>query len=194
MFRTFWREVSMADLAIAGAIWICLAGPSLGASPQSDDFALSSPDVVAGSTIAPAHIYNEYGCTGQNLSPALSWNEPPPGTKSFVLTIFDPDANQGEGWWHWIVYDIPGSARGLPRGISASASSTLPAGARQAKSDFGQKAYGGPCPPVGDKPHHYVFTIYALGVEHIHWPDGKIGYPPKSDVFAKSSFTALFGR
>lgn len=97
-------------------------------------------------------------CDGQNLSPPLRWNNPPPATKSFALISDDPDAPMGT-WVHWIVYDIPVAVREFEEGIPRS--ETLPNGAKQGITDFGRPGYGGPCPPAG-KPHRYYFKLYAL--------------------------------
>jgi len=95
---------------------------------------------------------------GADHSPSLSWSEPPAGTKSFALVCDDPDAPVGT-WVHWVLYNLPASARELPEGLPAKA--TLPSGARQGKNDFGNTGYGGPAPPKG-KPHRYFFKLYAL--------------------------------
>ncbi len=109
--------------------------------------------------IGQAHVYP--GCGGRNLPPGIAWNHVPAGTRSFVLTVFDTDANHGAGWWHWIVIDIPSATRALPPGAR------LPDKAHSLRNDFGQRGWGGPCPPAGDQPHHYVFTLYALDVPRL---------------------------
>jgi Raf kinase inhibitor-like YbhB/YbcL family protein len=101
-------------------------------------------------------------CQGQNVSPALSWKDPPAGTKSFVLTLFDRDALDGFGWWHWQVLKLPASATGLPEGAGAMGSKAMPKGAIQGKADLGRGGYLGPCPDKGTGIHHYVFTLYAV--------------------------------
>ena len=97
-------------------------------------------------------------CGGGNISPQLSWSGAPPGTKSFALTEFDRDAPAGGGFWHWLVVNIPPSVTSLKAGAA------LPAGAVAGMTDHGLPGYQGPCPPVGDHPHHYMFTISALNV------------------------------
>src|SRR3954465_14424129 len=109
------------------------------------------------------------GAGGQNVSPQLSWSGAPAGTKSFALTLYDPDAPTGSGWWHWVVYDIPATATELPQG-AGSGKAPLPAGTVQGKTDFGAAGYGGAGPPPGDKPHRYVFTVYALKVDKLDLP------------------------
>ena len=137
--------------------WILTA--TLFSALSAQAFELKSPDLQgkALSAIPETHVFNSFGCTGQNLSPALEWKNAPKGTQSFALTMYDPDAPTGSGWWHWIVVNLPKDTTKLARGAA------LPAGALQTKNDFGNAAYDGPCPPKG-KPHRYVFTLYALKV------------------------------
>jgi Raf kinase inhibitor-like YbhB/YbcL family protein len=152
-------------------------------------FTLSSPDLASG-TFDKKFILNAFGCTGGNVSPALQWSNAPAGTKSFALLMLDPDAPTGSGFWHWAVYNIPASATGLPQG-AGNAPTTLPAPAFGGASDFldtgatgGNGNYGGPCPPVGDKPHRYTFTLYALAVDDIEAAGGI----PRSGTPALHSF------
>lgn len=132
---------------------------------SSDNFALNSSSISPGSMISHKFIFNGFGCHGQNLSPALEWSGAPPETKSFALIVHDPDAHQANGWYHWMVIDIPADVTRLEEGISGSGN--LPRGAREIRNDFDDVHYGGPCPPKGDKPHRYVFTLYALKVEKL---------------------------
>lgn len=105
------------------------------------------------------------GCGGGNRSPELSWSNFPPATKSFVITLFDPDAPTGTGFWHWVVFDVPGSVTSLPAGAGSEASPAPRS--KSGYTDFGFSHYGGPCPPNGDPPHHYIFTVYALDIPAI---------------------------
>ena len=104
-------------------------------------------------------IPREYTADGRDVSPALSWENPPPGTKAFALVCDDPDAPVGT-WVHWVLWNVPGAARGLPQAVQAV--KILPDGSAQGKNDFGRIGYGGPSPPRG-KPHRYFFRLYALG-------------------------------
>lgn len=161
-------------------------------------FELQSPDIAEGKTIDMKHVYDSFGCTGGNLSPELSWSEPPAGTKSLAVLAHDPDApTGGAGFWHWLVVDIPPDVRGLKRDAGHASGKNLPAGAKQLETDFGDKAYGGPCPPPG-KPHRYVFTVYALKTEKIgdagHGRTALAGFTINQNALAKASITALFGR
>ena len=155
---------------------------------------LASPDLAAGQ-FAPRFIYDQSGCTGGNHSPALAWSDPPAGTKSFAVTVFDPDAPTGRGWWHWVVYDIPASLRALPQDAGAASGSNLPPGARQTDNDFGGPGYGGPCPPPGS-PHRYVFTLYALDAAAIAAGSGpaEVATGLKPHALAEASFIVSYGR
>jgi Raf kinase inhibitor-like YbhB/YbcL family protein len=116
-------------------------------------FTISSAAFAQGSAIP-----REYGCEGGDESPELSWSDPPAGTESYALVCEDPDAPGGL-FVHWLIYTIPGSARGLPRAVKPAAK--LPDGSAQGRNDFGNLGYGGPCPPHG-KPHRYFFRLFAL--------------------------------
>jgi Raf kinase inhibitor-like YbhB/YbcL family protein len=157
---------------------------------------LASPDLAA-AQFAPRFLFDGEGCGGGNVSPALAWSDPPAGARSFALTVYDPDAPTGNGWWHWVVYDIPASVSSLPAGAGAASGGQLPPGARQTRNDFGGPGYGGPCPPPGP-PHRYVFTLYALDVASIGAAPGagaaEIGARLKAHAVAAASFTVSYGR
>lgn len=136
-------------------------------SAHAESFTLESPAFKAGARLSERQVFNGYGCHGRNLSPALSWHDAPDGTQSYALTVFDPDAPTGKGWWHWMVVDIPFSVKTLEEAAGDVSGRHLPSEALQLKTDFGQSAYGGACPPPGSGLHHYVFTLYALNVPHL---------------------------
>jgi Raf kinase inhibitor-like YbhB/YbcL family protein len=181
------RLIAMACLLIAGGV--------LANSPESH-LRLESPTIAAGASIPSAQVYDRLGCRGKNVSPALRWSGAPPGTRSFAVTVFDPDAS-GAGWWHWLVYDIPPSVSDLTEG-AGSPGGKLPPGSVQGHNDFGAAGYGGPCPPRGSKPHRYVFTLYALKTDSIEAPPGsnpaRLGPVLDANALAKASFTAFYGR
>jgi Raf kinase inhibitor-like YbhB/YbcL family protein len=106
-----------------------------------------------------------FGCDGGNRTPHLAWDDAPAGTKSFAVTCFDPDAPTGSGFWHWVVVNIPPSVTVLPLDAGNPAGGKLPAGALQVRTDFGKPGYGGPCPPAGDHPHRYLFTVHAVSMD-----------------------------
>lgn len=141
---------------------------SAGVCSGTQAFELKSRDLQAGAPLGNAQVYAGFGCSGGNRSPELSWADAPAGTKSFAVTVFDPDAPTGSGWWHWVIYDIPAGATGLPAGIGKQAS--LADGSKQARNDFGSNDFGGACPPPGDKPHQYIFTLHALKTDKLGVP------------------------
>ena len=159
---------------------------------------LRCPTIAPGTRLPAEQAFNRFGCTGPNVSPALEWRGAPAGTKSLALTIYDPDAPTGSGWWHWIVIDMSPATTALASGAGDASGKGLPAGARHGRSDFGTYAFGGACPPEGHSPHHYIFTLYALAVEGLGVPvdatAALIGYMINHHTLAKSTFTALYSR
>ncbi len=132
-------------------------------------FSVSSPDLAPGKPVSRELLFNESECKGGNRSPQIAWRGAPAQTRSFAVTIFDPDA-PGRGWWHWAVAGIPASVAHLP--ANASASGALhKLGAVEARNDWGTDGYGGPCPPPG-KAHRYVVTVYALNDEDLRLRQG----------------------
>ncbi len=161
-------------------------------------FRLSSTDFKPNGPIGMEQVFNSFGCTGQNISPALAWSGAPADTKSFALLCHDPDApTGGAGWWHWLVLNIPASVSALAKNAGAADGASLPAGAVQVNTDFGGPGWGGPCPPVGDKPHRYVFTLYALKVDKLDASGGTAslaGYMVNGNALAKARLVGKFGR
>jgi Raf kinase inhibitor-like YbhB/YbcL family protein len=159
-------------------------------------FRVTAPDLVSKGRISLPHVFNGMGCNGQNISPALQWTNPPAGTKSFAVTVYDPDAPTGSGWWHWVMYNIPATTTALPAG--AGNGRNAPRGSDQGTTDFGTKGYGGPCPPVGDKPHHYNFTVFALKVDKLDLPGNAtaamVGYNLNANKLGTARLTALYAR
>ena len=160
---------------------------------QAEGLTLSSADVQG--QIANAQVFNSFGCTGENISPQLSWKHAPAGTKSFAITAYDPDAPTGSGWWHWVVFNVDKSVNEIKTGASIKA---MPKGAIESITSFGSKGFGGACPPKGDKAHRYIFTVYALNTEKIEQnADARpelIGFFLNSHVIAKASIMAYYGR
>ncbi|WP_240001790.1 YbhB/YbcL family Raf kinase inhibitor-like protein [Parvibium lacunae] len=169
-----------------------------GSMAHAGEFKLSSPTIKPNSTLSDAQVFNGFGCTGQNISPALTWTPGPAGTKSYAVTVYDPDAPTGSGWWHWVVYNLPANTTSLAENAGSANSGALPAGTVQGRTDFGSAGFGGACPPVGDKPHRYIFTVHALKTEKIEVPADAtaalIGYMINANRLAKASFTAKYGR
>ncbi|MBI3371033.1 MAG: YbhB/YbcL family Raf kinase inhibitor-like protein [Betaproteobacteria bacterium] len=161
-------------------------------------FSLTSTDFRPNGTIAMEQVFNSFGCTGGNLSPALAWSGAPADTKSFALLVHDPDApTGGAGWWHWLVANIPASCTGLAKDAGKADGSGLPAGAVHVNTDFGSPGWGGPCPPVGDQPHRYNFTLYALKTERLDMSGASAslaGYMVNGNAIGKARLTGKFGR
>jgi len=165
---------------------------------QGGAFTLTSPDLPAGKPLPNAQVFNSFGCTGQNISPALTWSHAPAGTKSFAVTVYDPDAPTGSGWWHWVIFNIPAGVSSLPAGAGDPKSGKAPQGAIQSRTDFGAPGFGGACPPPGDKPHRYIFTVHALKVDSLPLdadaPGAMVGYYLTQHSLGNASFTRTFGR
>lgn len=165
-------SLRLAALTVAAASASLTAGCGGSAQAQTPVFTLTSSDLASG-RFDNRFVLNGFGCSGGNVSPALAWSNAPLGTRSFALQVYDPDAPTGSGFWHWAVYNIPANATSLPQG-AGNAPSTLPAPAFGGNTDFldtgatgANGNYGGPCPPAGDAPHRYVFTLYALAVDDV---------------------------
>ena len=139
------------DLTILRTLKLAALGAAAMLSTQmvwAEGLELSSPDIKVNEPIPAAQVFNGFGCTGQNISPALNWKNAPAGTKSFAVMVHDPDApTGGAGFWHWVVLNLPASTAGLPRGAGTADGKGLPAGAKQITTDYGNPGWGGPCPP-----------------------------------------------
>ena len=118
---------------------------------------LVSIEITSSAFAHETAIPTRFSCKGEDVSPALTWGEPPAGTQSFALIMDDPDAPVGT-WDHWLLFNIPVAARGLPEAFPSDA--TLPDGSMSGKNSWGTTGYGGPCPPSGT--HRYFFKLYAL--------------------------------
>ena len=142
-------------------------------APQAMAFEVESPAFTE-----KTEIPQKYTCDGQDISPPLSWKNPPQGAKSLVLISDDPDAPPGT-WVHWVIYNLPGNVTQLEEGVPKT--ETTLQGGTQGKTDFGSVGYGGPCPPAGPV-HHYHFKVYAL--------DTALSLPPaatKADVLVAAN-------
>jgi Raf kinase inhibitor-like YbhB/YbcL family protein len=197
--------------AIVAVLAINGCGSAASAQTPPTAFTVSSPD-LAGGTFSDKFVLNGFGCTGQNVSPALQWSNVPAGTKSLALQVHDPDAPTDSGFWHWAIYNIPADATGLAQG-AGNAAANLPAGAFGGNNDFldtgatgSNGNYGGPCPPAGDAPHRYIFTLYALAVDKLEVAGGVpttgaaalygfvINKGVGAGLLGKATLTARYGR
>ena len=164
---------------------------------QAGPFTLTSSAFPDGGTLAKAQLNGMVRCgDGGDLSPALAWTAPPAGTKAFAVTLFDPDARDGKGWWHWTLFDLPPDTHALEEDSGKPGSP--PEGAQAAMNSFGIAGYGGACPPPGDPPHHYVFTVWAVGEDKLPFDAGskdeEVGAWLAGHALGKATLTARYGR
>ena len=162
----------------------------------AEGFTLSSPDISG--QLANTHVFNGFGCSGDNISPKLKWKNAPKDTRSFAITVYDPDAPTGSGWWHWVIFDIPLQTGSLDRNSGNIEMAIAPKGSVQSITSFGKMGYGGACPPKGDTAHKYIFTIYALKIDKLGL-DSKsmpamVGFYLRNNVLAKASVITYYGR
>ena len=135
--------------------------------PTVASFRVTSSDVRDGEKLSAPHISGIFGAGGEDVSPQLAWSGFPAGTKSFAITMYDPDAPTASGFWHWAVADIPAHVTELPRGAGDANGSGLPAGAFQLRNDANIAQYLGAAPPKGHGTHHYYLVIHAVDVESL---------------------------
>ena len=183
--RGAWSLVLLVMLVLPGAGYAA-------------DFRMTSPTIKDKGTVGNEHVFKGFGCSGDNFSPELRWERAPKETKSFAVTVYDPDAPTGSGWWHWIIFNIPPNATSLPAGAGKPDGGGAPQGSTQSMTDYGQPGYGGPCPPAGDKPHRYIFTVYALKVDQLPLKSeasgAMVGFYLNQNALGKATFTARYGR
>ncbi|MES2937156.1 MAG: YbhB/YbcL family Raf kinase inhibitor-like protein [Pseudomonadota bacterium] len=162
------------------------------------NFTITSPEFKAQDTLPHAFEFNGFDGSGENRSPALQWQGTPQGTQSFALTLYDPDAPTGSGFWHWVVYDIPADATGLPANFGSGGQADLGGKGMQVVNDYGAIGYGGPCPPKGDPAHRYIFTVHALGVPKLGLPAGATNAVARfmihQNSLASASLSGLYQR
>jgi Raf kinase inhibitor-like YbhB/YbcL family protein len=164
-------------------------------------FAVRSNSFKDGDYLPNAHILSAdfgFGCQGNNQSPHLAWSGAPTGTKSFAVTCFDPDAPTGSGFWHWLVVNIPANVTELELDAGNPKAGKVPQGALQTRTDFGTPGYGGPCPPAGDHPHRYLFTVFAVGTDRLSvmadTSAAVIGFQLHFNTLARAAIMGLYKR
>jgi Raf kinase inhibitor-like YbhB/YbcL family protein len=162
------RVVVIAALLTASVMsfpWILSAEAQ---QPKANAFTLTVVGFPESALLKSRNAASDPGCGGDNISPALEWSHAPSGTRSFAITIIDPDGGKGLGSVHWIAYGIPASVTALPERSGTSHNKDILAGT----NSRGQASYRGPCPPPGEQPHHYIIAIYALDLEPGALPPG----------------------
>lgn len=166
----------------------------MASSLMAESFTLESNDIEG--QLNSKQEFNSFGCSGQNMSPELHWRDAPKGTKSFALTVYDPDAPTGSGWWHWLVVNLPKTTTSIS--TDASAKGKLPKGTVETMTDYGSASFGGACPPKGDKDHAYVFTVYALDIDKLDVTEKSdsalVGYMINQHVLEKATIMSYYGR
>ena len=174
---------------------IALVGLMSSAFAQQS-FTLMSSDL--GGQASKQQEFNGFGCTGDNKSPQLSWKNAPKGTKSFAITMYDPDAPTGSGWWHWLAFDIPATTNELVANAGDTKLDLMPKGTIQSITDYGAMGYGGPCPPEGHGTHQYIITVYALKTEKLgldkNTKAAVVGYYLWNNTIEKASIVAYYKR
>ncbi|RVU17115.1 YbhB/YbcL family Raf kinase inhibitor-like protein [Methylobacterium oryzihabitans] len=181
---------------VAGRLFATLMLTAMAAgAAQAQEFRLSSASMSEGVPLSSSQVFDGFGCKGGNVSPQLSWSGAPKGTRSFAITLYDPDAPTGSGWWHWTVVNIPASATALESG--ASGGRALPTGAVETTNDYGTAGFGGACPPPGAM-HRYVVTVHALATERLTLPEkasnALVGFMIGANTIAKAQLTAVYTR
>lgn len=166
------------------------------ALPVLPEIVVSSETFGSGQTLPLPQASAIFGAGGKDESPQLSWSGFPAGTKSFVVTCFDPDAPTAAGFWHWAVADIPASVTSLPVGAGAPGSADLPAPAVTLRNDAGLAQFVGAGPPPGHGPHRYFFAVHAVDVESLDLPDGAspsfLGFNLFSHAIARGVLVGIF--
>jgi Raf kinase inhibitor-like YbhB/YbcL family protein len=165
------------------------------------EFTVRSNSFKDGDYLTKDHILSAdygFGCEGGNKSPHLAWSGAPTGTKSFAVTCFDPDAPTGSGFWHWLVVNVPPEVNELALDAGNPKVRKLPKEALQTRTDFGAPGYGGPCPPPGDHPHRYLFTVFAVGADSLpvtaDTSAATIGFELNFNTLAKAAIMGLYKR
>jgi Raf kinase inhibitor-like YbhB/YbcL family protein len=159
-------------------------------------FTLSGPGLAEGRALPTSQMSGAMGVPGgKDESPELNWSGAPEGTRSFVLTVYDPDAPTGSGFWHWTVVNIPAHVTSLLAGVGNPRGIGLPAGARQLPNDAGLSQYVGAAPPPGHGAHRYVVTLSALDTASLLLADtmtpAMLGLVMRGHVLAKATLTPI---
>ena len=171
------------NVFLAAALASTLAAPAM-----ADGFTLTSPDIAEGQQLSSEFVFQGFGCEGGNTAPTLDWSGAPEGTESFAVTVYDPDAPTGSGWWHWFAFNIPADVTSLPGGGEVNGV--------QLMNDYGAEGFGGACPPPGEV-HRYEFTVHALGTTleiDNSVSNALAGFMVNANSLASSTITAVYNR
>ena len=178
------------------SLFVVLGLMSISGFVDAKGFTLESRDIQG--QLSDTQVFNGFGCSGKNVSPELTWKNIPAGTKSIAITLYDPDAPTGSGWWHWLVFDIPANIESLNANAGNLAKAVAPKDSVQSVTSFGTPGFGGACPPQGDKPHQYIFTVYALKVARLGLDKDAtpalVGFYLNKNMLEKSSIVAYYKR
>jgi len=171
------------SVSLAAALAATLAAPAM-----ANSFTLTSPDIAEGQQLSSDFVFQGFGCEGGNTAPTLEWSGAPEGTESFAVTVYDPDAPTGSGWWHWFAFNIPADVTSLPGGGDVNGI--------QLTNDYGAVGFGGACPPPGEV-HRYEFTVHALGTMleiDNSVSNALAGFMVNANSLASSTITAVYNR
>jgi len=168
---------------------------AMSSSAFAGDFRLQSTDIAEGQKLSSTHVFQGFGCEGDDTSPQLSWSDAPEGTKSFAITAYDPDAPTGSGWWHWNAFNIPATVNSIAQ--NESGKKLMPENTVELKNDYGTIGFGGACPPPGEV-HRYEFKIHALGTDNLDIPatssNALAGYMINTNTIDSAKITAIYTR
>lgn len=171
------------NVFLAAAIASTMAAPAM-----ADGFTLTSPDIAEGQQLSSDFVFQGFGCEGGNTAPTLEWSGAPEGTESFAVTVYDPDAPTGSGWWHWFAFNIPADVTSLPGGGEVNGV--------ELTNDYGAEGFGGACPPSGEV-HRYEFTVHALATTleiDNSVSNALAGFMVNANSLASSNITAIYNR
>lgn len=171
-----------------GIMLTAVLATTLAAPAMAEEFILTSPDIAEGQQLSSDFVFEGFGCNGGNLAPTLNWSGAPEGTESFAVTVYDPDAPTGSGWWHWFSFNIPAEVTSLSRGDEINGV--------QLTNDYGAEGFGGACPPPGEV-HRYQFTVHALSttLEIDNTASNALaGFMVNANSLASSTITAVYSR
>lgn len=173
---------------IRNVLLTTLMTAAISAPAMADGFTLTSPDIAEGQQLSSDFVFQGFGCEGGNMAPTLEWSGAPEGTESFAVTVYDPDAPTGSGWWHWFAFNIPSDVTSLPGGGEVNGV--------ELTNDYGAEGFGGACPPPGEA-HRYQFTVHALGTMleiDSSVSNALAGFMVNANSLASSTITAVYNR